>query len=180
MRLIIIIAIIVSTVLSGTYAYLQIVASENTASTVAGCFDVNYHGEVVSNSLVSTNNYLEGHHTQITLSRNENCEIYTEATIYLHTTQTTAPINGEKKALKYKIKQNGTELTKNLDETSIDGIITTTTGDEALITIPLTDTATDYDIYIWIAKDISQGTYNGTTYSGYIYATSNQTSTIKN
>ena len=167
----IIILLIVVIGLPVTYAFINILASDNTEETDAGCFEVNYNGEVLSaSSLISTTDYLEGTHSQITLSVNDNCEVYETGNILVHTNEeTTAPLN-DTQALKYKVMSNNEEIST--------GTITKGT-DVILATVPLTTTETIYDIYIWVDKDISQGAYNGTTYSGYIYATSNQTATIK-
>ena len=51
--------------------------------------------------------------------------------------------------------------------------------DVLLATVPLTDTKTEYKIYIWIDSSLSKGAYNDKSYSGYIYAKSTQTSTVK-
>ena len=172
-KLTLIIGIMVTAVLGATYAFLQLESSNSTASGEAGCFKVNYNSEVLSSSdLVSTINYLEGSHSQITLSKDTNCKIYTEATIYVHTnTTTTAPL-ADTQALKYKVLLNGTEKAT--------GVINSINSDIELTTVELTNTPTTYDIYIWVDKDISQGAYNGKSYSGYIYATSTQSSSIKN
>ena len=65
----IIILLIVVIGLPVTYAFINILASATTEETDAGCFEVNYNGEVLSaSSLISTTDYLEGTHSQITLS----------------------------------------------------------------------------------------------------------------
>ena len=46
------------------------------------------------------------------------------------------------------------------------------------MTVPLTKVDTAYDIYLYIDSSVSLGTFNDTTYSGYLYASSNQTSTV--
>lgn len=170
-KLIIVIAIVMTTVISATYAFVNFIASKQTEETKAGCFIVNYTGNILTNTLVSTTNYLEGSHAQITLSKNENCKIYTTATIYAHTTETTAPINTIQ-ALKYKVFEGTTEKAS--------GVITTSenSNEVSLTSVVLEDTPKTYDIYIWVDKDISKGEYNNKTYSGYLYASSNQSSDI--
>ena len=171
-KLSIIIVLILGTVLSTTYAFLNLQANNNSDSSIAGCFEVNYEGTVLTDDLTSTNNYLEGTHAQITLSKDESCKIYTQATIYVHTTSTTAPIN-ETQALKYKVLSGSTTLAE--------GVITNDNGsDKSLTTVTLSDTPTTYDVYIWVDKSLTNGQYNNKTYSGYIYASSDQSSTIKN
>ena len=167
----IIVSILVVFALSTTYAFLNLSASNSTTATgEAGCFVVNYTGQTINNSsLVSTTNYAEGASSNVVLSKNANCKIYTEADIMIHTnTTTTAPISNG--ALKYKVMNGTTEVSS--------GTITTT-GDTKLATVTLTTTATTYKVYIWIDSNISLGTYNGKSYSGYLYAKSIQTSTIK-
>ena len=88
---------------------------------------------------------------------------------YLHTNDTTtAPIDTIP-TLKYKI------ITE--DNYEYNGAITTK-GDYLLATVPLTTTEKTYTIYLWVDSDISLGNYNDVTYSGYIYAISDQTSTV--
>lgn len=174
-KLIIIITVIIVFMLSSTYAFIEFSAIANTTSTEAGCFEVNYTAqEINASALVSTTNYLEGAKSEVVLSKAEDCEIYNEASIYIHTnaSATTAPIN-DYQALKYKVLNSSNTVLS-------EGAITTTDGtDVKIATVPLTTTATTYSIYIWVDSDISQGNYNETTYSGYIYAESIQTSTIK-
>lgn len=149
----------------------MVINNNNNSITGTGyCNTINYKAEDINTSdLVSTTNYLEGTKTTVTLSKNENCEIYNWVSIYIHTNNTTtAPITSVK-ALKYKLFQKGSLLT----EGAIDK-----TGDLLLATVHLTNTDIDYDIYIYIDAEVSLGTFNNTTYSGYIYAETSQTSTV--
>ena len=167
----IIVSILIVFSLSATYAFLILTASsDNRVGGTGGCFIVNYSGQEISNSaLVSTTNYLEGATSNVILSQDEDCKIYGEADIMIHTnTTTTAPISNG--ALKYKVLQGTTEISS--------GAITAT-GDTKLATVPLTTTATTYKVYIWIDSEVSNGTYNEKTYLGYLYAHATQTSTIK-
>lgn len=168
------ITIIIVFALSVTYALLELNDSDSTATGTAGCFNVNYTAQAIeTQDLVSTTNYLEGASTEVTLSKNENCDIYTEASIYIHTNteSTTAPIN-DVQALKYKIFEGETELSS--------GVITNSENEDVKIaTVNLTTTPTTYKIYIWVDSEVSAGAYHGTTYSGYIYAESIQSSTVK-
>lgn len=173
-KLSIIISLIVVISLSATYAYLEI-RGENTASGQGGCFEVNYTGQTINNSsLQSTTDYTQGAASNIVLSKNENCEIYTKASIYLHTNsgETNAPLSNG--AMKYKIMQGTTEVA-----TGVISAVTETTEDQLLATVDLTTTDTTYTVYLWIDPTISQGTYHEKTYSGYLYASSTQTSTVK-
>ena len=51
-------------------------------------------------------------------------------------------------------------------------------GDTLLATLPLEDKEITYTIYLYIDSTVSLGNYNDKTYSGYIYATTEQTSTV--
>lgn len=175
-KTLVIIILLVAFSLTATYAFVNLTAENNSAVGTAGCFSVNYTGQEINNlSLTSTTDYTTSTSSEVTLSKNENCEIYTEAFIKIHTNDNiTAPITGENQALKYKIEKisgNGEILDGG------EGVINQI-GDMTLATVKLTDTDTTYKVYIWIDSSVSNGAYNGTTYSGYIFAESAQTSTI--
>lgn len=161
--------------LSATYAYLLINSTNTTSSTQAGCFVVNYTGQSINNmALQSTSDYTQGEVSKIVLSKNSDCEIYTEAAIYMHTNANSTDAPLENGALKYKIMSGDTEISSGVIEAVSEG-----NEEQLLTTVELTTTDTTYDVYLWIDPDISKGSYNGKTYSGYIYANSTQTSTIK-
>lgn len=169
-KLLVLIFIYAVFVTSGTYAYMFISNSNNSISGTGECNTINYKAnEINVSNLVSTTNYLEGEKTTITLSQNENCKIYNLVSIYIHTNDTTtAPITTVK-ALKYKVYQGSTKLSEGI----IDSF-----GDTKIATVPLTETSINYDVYIYIDANISLGRYNSTSYSGYIYSSSSQTSTV--
>ena len=158
-------------IISITYAYNNfVVKKENAATGEGGCFQVTYSGtELSSNSILSTIDYKESTYSTVTLSKDASCKIYSYANIYLHTNDTTTAPISTKQALKYKVL-TGDGYERN-------GIITST-NDTLLASVPLTTTATNYIIYLWVDSDLSDGTYHDTSYSGYIYATSTQSSTI--
>ena len=157
-------------VIGTTYAYMSVDAINSVATGDGGCFEVSYSGQNLNaGNVLSTVNYMEGTHTTVTLSKDTSCKIYSEANIYLHTdNSTTAPISSVH-ALRYKIFMESTLLSE--------GVITNL-GDVLLATVPLTDNQVQYTVYLWIDSDLSSGSYDGTNYSGYIYAESNQTSTV--
>jgi len=173
-KLSIIISLIVALSLSTTYAYIEITNDNNTASGDAGCFEVNYNAQAIDGTtLQSSDNYDPEKYSTVTLSKNENCEIYTEASIYLHTNSenTDAPLSDG--AMKYKIMQGNTEIASGtINE------VTQDSEDQLLKTVDLTENAITYTIYLWIDSTISQGSYDGKSYSGYLYARSTQSSTI--
>lgn len=154
-----------------TYAYLSYNAvSENFGNGDGYCDRINYVSQAInSDDLLSSVDYLEGVNTTVTLSYDPSCAIYKIARIYLHTnTTTTAPIV-EYPSIRYKVF-NGSTLVS-------EGIISQL-GDTIMATVPLTLTATGYKVYLWIDSDLSDGHYHDTVFSGYIYAQSDQTSTI--
>lgn len=161
--------------LSATYAYLLVNSTNTTSSTQAGCFVVNYTGQSINNmALQSTNDYTQGEMSEIVLSKNSDCEIYTEASIYMHTNANSTDAPLENGALKYKIMSGNTEISSGVIEA-----VSVGNEDQLLTTVELTTTDTTYNVYLWIDPNVSKGSYNGKTYSGYIYANSTQTSTIK-
>lgn len=186
-KLIITILVVITLSLSITYAYVEFAPTANTASEGEACFDIEYEGQDFSTSnIVSAESYSDGAKATVTLNLSEDCNITADANIYIHTntgdSETTAPIN-EVQALKYLIRSSDTEV----DGTT--GVIITEYEDEEgntvikedlqIASVELTTTPTSYEIYIWVDSEISQGNYNNTTYSGYIYAESIQTSTVK-
>lgn len=175
-KLSIIVSLIVIISISATYAYMELSAINNNSTGTGGCFLVNYTGQAINNSsLQSTSSFedLTSASSTIILSKNENCEIYTEAEILIHTnsTATDAPLSNG--AMKYQIKNGSTIVSSG-----VIAAVTETSEDQLLATVPLTETNTTYTVYLWIDSTISQGTYNGKTYSGYLYARSTQSSTI--
>ena len=158
-------------VLGSTYAFQQMSVSNSSSTGQGGCFQVNYTGQnLTSSDITSTNIYSEGAKATVTLSKNASCKIYTEANIYLKTNNTTtAPITTVL-ALKYKVFSGAYQISEGT---------VTSLNDYLLATVPLTDTATTYTVYLWVDNVISSGYYTDKTYSGYIYANSAQTSTIE-
>lgn len=182
--LVILILLLIVLVSGATYAYLNTGVVKNSSTGQGGCFNVDYEGQdISSDNLQSTTNYLEGAKTVVTLSKAADCEIYTSANIYIETDEalTSAPIE-DPQALKYKVVKgdysSGSEPSAN--SLVSEGKINSKNNSILLASdLELTTTDTDYTIYIWIDSDESNGEYNGTTYSGYIYAESVQSSTIK-
>ena len=157
--------------ISGTYAYQYITTTNSNTTGMGGCFNVNYTGQnIATTDLATTTNYQNGSKTTVTLSKHSSCKLYTEANIYLKTNNTTtAPIESIQ-ALKYKVFNGSSQISE--------GTITTK-NDYLLATVPLTNTSTTYTVYLYIDANLSIGNYDEKTYSGYVYATSNQTSTIE-
>ena len=193
-KLIILISLIAIVSLSSTYAFIQLNATSNTATGTGGCFNVNYSGSTeVNNSeaVTSTTQYTTVKSTTIELSKSTGCDIYTEASIYLHTdsSNNTAPLCLESTnqdyidgccSMKYQVMQGDTVISSGTVNKP-----TNENDDQILATVPLTDPDPDtgkgvsYDVYLWIDSSTSKGIYHGTTYSGSIYASAIQSSTIK-
>lgn len=183
-QLSLLITILVVATLGTTYAYLNSSANNSNPTGTGGCFNVAYTKGQDIDSLISTSNYEEGTSTTVTLSKAQDCEIYTTASIHINTTNTTsnpttAPI-ATVKALKYKIVTSGNSIVNDDGTTTStkEGVIDVI-GDKTLANVNLTTTATQYTIYLWIDSSISEGQFDSTTYSGYIYAESTQASTIE-
>ena len=121
-KLTIVILLIITTVLSTTYAFLNLTKSNNTEESTAGCFVVDYTGKIVSTNLGSidtstvASDYTKGSHATVTLNKDSNkeCMIYTKATISLHTdTANTAPLN-QPQALYYKVLSGETVISSGV------------------------------------------------------------------
>lgn len=203
-KLSIIILILIITSLSTTYAFLEIRATDQSATGEAGCFNVSYSGNSINNiSINSDADYTKGANTTITLSKDEDCEIYTQAEIHLDvdlyycdtetateslpcpipSTKVTATDALNTAALNYKIvvdSGDGKILGENSTTLTEKSATITSTGDITLANVTLTETSTTYKIYLWIDKAKSIGYFNNTGFSGSIYAKSEQTSTITN
>ena len=186
--LIIAVTLLIIFSLSATYAYVILTKENSDATGSGGCFVVDYVGgtRINNSSLSSSEAELEEATSTITLSKNENCDIYTESEITIHTTETTADLNGVR-ALKYKvIKTSGdgkiiNKANDNAEISEATGVITVPAQGEpdlVLANVTLTETPTTYKVYLWIDSNVSNGAFNNKTYSGYLYASSVQTSTI--
>ena len=159
-------------VTGSTYAYLYLENKNSNITGKGGCFVVDYQATSINASnLVSTVNYQDGASSVITISKNSSCNIYDYANIYLHTNENiTAPITNIQ-ALRYKVTtDSGSYWERN-------GLITTK-GDTLLATVPITSEKTIYHVYLWIDSSVSLGHYDNTSYSGYLYATSIQSSSV--
>ena len=159
-------------VTGSTYAYLYLENKNSNITGKGGCFVVDYQATSIdASNLVSTVNYQDGASSVITISKNSSCNIYDYANIYLHTNENiTAPITNIQ-ALRYKVTTDGGSYWER------NGVITTK-GDTLLATVPITSEKTIYHVYLWIDSSVSLGHYDNTSYSGYLYATSIQSSSV--
>ena len=99
-KLTLLIILLVTLTLGGTYAYLNMGTSANNKATgTGGCFQVTYSGQIISDlnnktvqstpSGTETDIYsgsVANANSRVTLSKGNSCKIYTEADIYIHTT----------------------------------------------------------------------------------------------
>ena len=171
-KLTILIIIFIALSLGATYAFLNIQKSNNNTTGTAGCFDISYTGtEIKHTNLSVTTNYLEGVNSTVTIAKDASCKIYNEAYIYIHVNDDiTAPIETVQ-ALRYKVMQGNNQIGEGL---------ITNKGEVLLATVPITTTSTTYNIYIWVDSSLSNKQYDNVKFTGYIYAESDQTSTIEN
>lgn len=194
-------SLLITLLLGSTYAYLIIGStSDNEISGEAGCFDIEYNGHIGTYS--SNNDTLEPSETYsvpyenntgfayVTLSKSEDCEIYNEVNIKLKTNNIKSTSNNSNDytsrtlltegALKYRVvdssnTSNYWEGTITTTDTTIETLDTTLAS-----SVPLTNTATTYNIYIWIDSAITSNSniiYDGLKYSGSIYVDAAQSST---
>ena len=159
----------------GTYAYLSLSAVASSAiSGSAGCGVINYNGTNVLNEDIQTSeNYTGGVHSVITMYKSSNSG-YGEATIYLHNNTSSvlpfASSNSASNAFKYIVLDGSTTISS--------GVVTKGSEDQVLAIIPLSTTSKNYDVYLWVDSSLSNGAYNGTSYSGYLYATADCDNTL--
>ena len=178
LRSIIIVGLIITLGISSTYAFMYYSNSNASSTGNGGCFVVTYQGTAVTNATITVgetyNETGANAHPVVKLSKNANCKIYTTASIYLSVDQTSGiPLeisNPASGAFKYKIMNGSTEVAS--------GVVQKSNSDILLATVNLTTSTVTYVIYLWIDINLSIGEYNGKTFSGKIYAKSDQSSTI--
>ena len=152
-----------------TYAWFTW-ASENTIiNGQSGCFNIVYDkGTDVSGTLTPSATYEGGVSATVKINISNACDITGEATISLNTEETTT-LDLAAGAVKYAVYQGASEVST--------GTISST-GDLELATVTLTRAATattEYTVYVWIDGALSDNSYTGKTYSGYIHASATQT-----
>lgn len=152
-----------------TYAWFTW-ASENTIiNGTSGCFNIAYDkGTDVSGTLNPSATYEGGANATVKINISDACNITGAATISLNTNAETN-LDLAAGAVKYAVYQGDSEIAT--------GTITAT-GDKELATVALTQAATattEYTVYVWIDGALSDNSYVGKTYSGYIHASATQT-----
>lgn len=164
-------------VIGSTYAYKMNESNLIDNRTISGSGEcensILYRGsEIYNTNLSVTDNYLEGTKGSVTLSKNPNCKIYTNATIYMHTDNIS--VSGEDNlVLHYKVMNGNTSVS--------DGSFSPIVGENhVLANINLTDADITYTMYLWVehTNDLTDRYLDEATFAGYFYADATQTSTI--
>ncbi len=176
-----------------TYAFLNINANSNNQTGQSGCFEINYTGTIgkydsINDELESSDTYTGPYENDtgfasVKFSKASSCKIYDKLNIKLHTNSETSLQLLKEGALKYRVVNSS-----NNSEYWDGEIKTTSTTSSELDTtlapnVALINTEKTYKIYLWVDTSISHNSnynYDGLKYSGYIYADTTQSSTIKN
>ena len=198
--IILMLVLLITLLLGSTYAYLIIGSTNNQISGEASCFDIEYNGHIGtynsnSDALEPSQTYNAPYENNtgfayVTLSKAADCKIYNTVNIKLKTKNITSTSNNSNDytsrslltegALKYRVvdssnTSNYWEGTITTTDTTIETLDTTLAS-----SIPLTNTATTYNIYIWVDSAITKNSniiYDGLKYSGSIYVDAVQSST---
>ncbi len=152
-----------------TYAWFTWASENTTINGQSGCFNIVYDkGTDISGTLTPSINYEGGVNTTVKINISNACNITGEATISLNTNdETTIPLT--QGALKYAVYQGA-------DEISTGTISQKGNIDLATVTLTRAATATtEYTVYVWIDGSLSDNSFVGTSYSGYIHASATQT-----
>lgn len=154
-----------------TYAWFTWASDNTIINGQSGCFNIVYEkGTDVSGTLTPSATYEGGVNATVKINISDACNITGQATISLNTEEATN-LDLAAGAVKYAVYQGSDEIaTGTIDQT----------GDKDLATVTLTQAATattEYTVYVWIDGALSDNSYVGKTYSGYIHASATQTET---
>ena len=148
-----------------TYAWFTWQSGNTILNGTTDCFTINYtNGQAISGEIIPSVDYTGGKTTTVQIGIDPSCTIGGTAKIKL-TTESSITINLADSAVKYAVYNGDTEVSS--------GNVTSGTID--LATINLTTSQVTYTVYIWVDGAITDNSYVGTTYSGYIHATAEQT-----
>ncbi len=154
-----------------TFAWYTWTSNNTIVNGTTGCFTIDYikGTDISAGSLIMSSTYSGGLSATVTINISSSCSITGTADIILTTnvTGTTAALLAES-ALKYAVYQGATYV--NAGTISATGALTVAND------ITLTTTATAYTVYVWLDGSIADNEYVGYTYSGYISASAQQTS----
>lgn len=154
-----------------TYAWFTWASDNTIINGQSGCFNIVYEkGTDVSGTLTPSATYEGGVNATVKINISDACNITGQATISLNTDASTN-LELSAGAVKYAVYQGSDEIaTGTIDQT----------GDKDLATVTLTQATTattEYTVYVWIDGALSDNSYVGKTYSGYIHASATQTET---
>ena len=148
-----------------TYAWFTWTSGNTIINGTTECFTINYvNGQNISGEIVPSASYTGGKTTTVQIGISPSCTIGGTGIIKL-TTEASTTMNLADGAVKYAVYNGGSEVSS--------GSVTSGTID--LATVNLTTSQVTYTIYIWVDGEITDNTYVGTSYSGYIHATAEQT-----
>lgn len=151
-----------------TYAWFTWQSGNTILSGTSGCFEIQYtNGTAISGAISPSSDYTGGKSTTATLNIKSSCTTEGTATIHL-TTNASTTVDLTKNALKYAVYQGSTLVAGG--EGSI-----TATGVKDLATVTLSKTATTYTVYVWLDGSLTDNTFVGKSYSGFIHASATQT-----
>lgn len=154
-------------IVGATYAWFTWQSGNTILSGTSGCFEIQYtNGAEITGAISPSSDYTGGKSTTATLNIKSTCTTEGEGTIHLTTNDTTT-IDLTENALKYAVYQGSTLVAGG------EGIITG--GSQELVTVELSKTATTYTVYVWLDGALTDNTFVGKAYSGYIHASAVQT-----
>lgn len=148
-----------------TYAWFTWTSGNTTINGTTECFTINYeNGQEITGEIIPSASYTGGKTTTVKIGISPSCTIGGTAKIKL-TTESSTTIKLTDGAVKYAVYKGDAEISS--------GNVTSGTID--LATVNLTTSQVTYTVYIWVDGAITDNTYVGTSYSGYIHATAEQT-----
>lgn len=152
-------------IVGATYAWFTWTSGTTVLSGTSGCFTIEYtNGTEITGAISPSTDYSGGKSTTATMNIKSTCTTEGDGTIYLTTNDTTT-IDLSQGALKYAVYNGTTEVSSG-----------TINGDtQALATVALSKTAMTYTVYVWLDGALTDNTYAGLAYSGYIHASAVQT-----
>ena len=148
-----------------TYAWFTWQSGNTILNGTTECFRINYvNGQNISGEITPSSDYTGGKTTTVEIGIDPSCAVGGTGTIKL-TTEESTTMNLSDGAVKYAVYNGASEVSS--------GSVTSGTID--LATVNLTKSQVTYTVYIWVDGEITDNTYVGTSYSGYIHAIAEQT-----
>lgn len=167
-------------VVSGiTYAYFTWRSNDVVISGSSKCFVIDYgvSQEIgaadISENISIGNSHRDGSYAEVTFNLDGNCSgAKALGTLYLNTNDVGTDAEVLTGALKYTVIKK-TDITSRVVS---DGVITSTDTITLLDDIELSAESQDYtyQVWVWIDSSLSDGSYIGSHYSGYISAEAEQ------